>query len=87
MGHESRENEMEPEDLQTLPEITLGRKVAHDVCRQCDDDPFRAAETLNRRVDSLRAPYRPSGPPDNIGSGRAGKEIARLPSWPGWSTR
>jgi hypothetical protein len=68
---------MEPEDLQTLLEITLGRKVAKDVCRECDDDPFRAVETLNRRVDALRAPYRRPGG-DDTGCNRASKEIARL---------
>ena len=69
---------MEPEDLQTLLEITLGRKVAKDVCRECDDDPFRVVQTLNRRVDALRVPYRGSGTYDDAGSGRASKEIARL---------
>ncbi len=69
---------MEPEDLQTLLEITLGRKVARDVCRECDEDPFRAVETLNRRVAALRAPYRSSGSYDDAGYGRASKEVARL---------
>ena len=69
---------MEPEDLQTLLEITLGRKVAREVCRACDDDPFRAVDTLNRRVDALRAPYRRSGAHEDVGYGRASKEITRL---------
>jgi hypothetical protein len=69
---------MEPQDLKTLLEITLGRKVAKDVRRDCDDDPFRAVELLNRRVDALRAPYRQSGAYDDAGYSRASKEIVRL---------
>ena len=69
---------MEPEDLQTLLEITLGRRVAKDVCRECDDDPVRAVDTLNRRVDALRAPYRRSGAHDDAGNSRASKEITRM---------
>ena len=69
---------MEPEDLQTLLEITLGRKVAKDVCRECADDPFRAVELLNRRVDALRAPYRQSGAYDDVGYSRASKEMVRM---------
>ncbi len=69
---------MDPDDLQMLLEITLGRKVAKDVCRECDDDPLRAVQTLNRRVDELRAPYRRAGAYDDAGYNRASKEIARL---------
>ncbi len=69
---------MEPEDLQTLLEITLGRRVAKDLCRECADDPFRAVEVLNRRVDALRAPYRQSGAYDDAGYRRASKEMVRL---------
>jgi hypothetical protein len=69
---------MEPEDLETLLEITLGRKVAKDVCRECSDDPYRAVETLNRRVNALRAPFGREGSFDDQGFGRASKEIARL---------
>jgi hypothetical protein len=69
---------MEPEDLQTLLEITLGRKVARDVCRECAADPYRAVESLNRRAHALRAPYRQAGGYDDPGYSRASKEITRL---------
>ena len=69
---------MEPEDLQKLLELTLGRKVAKDVCRECSDDPFRAVELLNRRVDALRAPYRQSGAYDDAGYSRASKDMVRM---------
>lgn len=68
---------MEPDDLQTLLEITLGRKVARDVCRESAGDPYRAVDFLNRRVHALRAPYRQGGY-DDPGYGRASKEITRL---------
>ena len=69
---------MEPEDLQTLLEITLGHKVAKDVCRECGDDPFRAVDLLYRRADALRAPFRQSGAYDDTGHSRASKEIVRM---------
>ena len=69
---------MEPEDLETILEIALGRKVARDVCRECADDPHRAVESLNRRAAALQAPYRGSRSHDDNGFGRARKEIARL---------
>ena len=69
---------MEPEDLETILEIALGRKVAKDVCRECADDPDRVVESLNRRAAALRAPYRVERSVDDNGFGRARKEIARL---------
>ena len=69
---------MEPEDLETILAISLGRRVARDVCRECDDDPLRAVESLNRRAAALRAPYRASSSFDDRGFGRASKEIARI---------
>ena len=69
---------MEPEDLQKLLEITLGRKVAKDVCRECGADPIRAVDLLNRRADALRAPYRQSGAYDDAGYSRASKDVVRM---------
>ena len=69
---------MEPEELETLLEITLGRKVARDVCRECGADPLRAVELLNRRADALRAPYRQSGAYDDAGYSRASKDMVRM---------
>lgn len=69
---------MEPEDLETILAISLGGRVARDVCRECADDPRRAVESLNRRAAALRAPYRAGSSFDDRGFGRAGKEIARL---------
>ncbi len=69
---------MEPEDLETILEITLGRKVAKDVCRECADDPYRAADSLYRRAAALQAPYRGRHSFDDNGYGKARKEIARL---------
>ena len=69
---------MEPEELETILEITLGRKVAKAVCRECADDPYRAVESLNRRVAALQAPYRVNRSFDDSGFGKARKEIARL---------
>ena len=69
---------MEPEDLETLLSMTLGPEVAEDVCRACDDDPYRAVEVLNRRAAALSAPYRRQGAFDDRGYAPASKEIARL---------
>lgn len=69
---------MEPEDLETILAISLGRRVARDICRECADDPHRAVESLNRRAAALRAPYRASSSFDDRSFGRAGKEITRL---------
>jgi hypothetical protein len=69
---------METEDLRILLEITLGPKVAKDVCRECAADPYRAVESLNRRAAALRAPYRQRLSFDDDGFGPARKQIARL---------
>ncbi len=69
---------MEPEDLETILEISLGRKLAKDVCRECADDPYRAVDSLHRRAAALQAPYRSSRSFDDNGFGKARKEIARL---------
>jgi hypothetical protein len=78
MARDVREYAMEPEDLETILEITLGRKVARDVCRECADDPHRAVDSLHRRAAALQAPYRGSRSFDDDGFGRARKEIARI---------
>jgi hypothetical protein len=49
---------MNPEDLETLLDITLGSKVAAEVMWEADGDPYAAAESLKTKAAGRLAPYR-----------------------------
>jgi len=65
------------EELEVLLEITLGSKMASEVTWEAGGDASEAAEVLNRRANSLAAPFR-SGRDVGDRSARVRKDVKRL---------